>query len=85
MKTLKFSDGFEINMIGENSVIYSQDFSQVFHAGQIESLILREFVSPKCVSEVKAKMQSIQGFTESEFNNFVNDLINKKILVFYEE
>ena len=81
MKLYQISNEFEMNTIDDMSIIYSQDFSQVYQADQIETLILSEFHDPTCVEKVKEIVQKIPQYKESEFDSYIEDLISKEILI----
>lgn len=80
MKLYQLSSKHEINILENISIIYSQDFSQMYHADTLETYIITFFNTPTSIEAVEEKISKIPNFNRNEFYEYITDLIEKQII-----
>lgn len=75
------SSEFEKNTIDDKCILFSQDCRKIYEANVIETIIVTQFEKPCSIGEVEEKCRQIEGFNREEFYDFINDIINKHIIV----
>lgn len=77
------SNEYELNIVDKTAIIYSLDFKHIYQADKLETEIIVSFVRPQSLEDVMIKFAELEGFSLSDFNDFINSLIYNKIIVEY--
>lgn len=78
-----FSDEYEMNVVGDKCIIFSQDCKRIFEANAIEKMIIDHFKTQCVVDNVEKMCSNIPGFNRDEFFCFIEELIKTGIVVEY--
>ena len=80
MKKYQLTEQYEMNIIGDMSIVFSQDLTKIYQAGKIETIIISAFKAPITIQSVKERVCNIEKFNEDEFILFISNLIERNII-----